>query len=1219
MFTAFYTLFDRPKLRPWLFAVVLTLTAMSPGVWGSVAPGAVGITVFGAPVTESFDSLISIGTAAWLNDSTMPGWYHARTGTGTTILASNGGSNAGNLYSYGTGTSSDRALGSVGSGNAAAGNFYWGVRVSNDTGATITSLTVSYTGEQWRNSAAPAQTLEFSYRLGTGLGDALADFTTGGVLVPQLSFTSPVTGGTAAAIDGNLPQNRVALSYTITGLSLSPGAEVLLRWTDVDHSGSDHGLAIDDLTITADGGGEPALSINDVSVTEGNAGTMTATFTVSVSSPSHPGVSFDIATADGTGAAPATTADNDYSSNSFSAQQIPANSTTYTFDVVVNGDTAVEADEQFLVHVTNVVGALVNDATGVGTIVNDDEEPLPTTDVVISQVYGGGGNAGATLTHDFIELFNRGTAAINLTGWSVQYASANGTTWFVTPLAGSIAPGGYYLVQQAQGSGGTTALPAPDAIGTVAMAAGSGKVALSPTATALAGACPGGVIDLVGFGGTACFEGAGATPPPSNTLAVVRKRGGCFDSNSNNVDFSASSPNPRNRATPPRSCEFTAAPIHDIQGAGLMTAYLGLDVITSGVVTGVKGNGFFVQTADGSADPDPATSQGMFVFTAAAPAVTAGDEVTVRGTAIEFFTLTQVEASLPGDVAVVSRGNPLPSPVTLTTSVLDPAGTPSQLERFEGMRMHAEALYSVAPTNDFGETATVLPGVPRPMREPGIEASLPVPPDPGTGVVDCCIPRWDQNPERIVIDSDGLAGASVVSVTSFVAFSSVTGPLDFTFGEYKLLPETAPVVSGSISAVPVPDAMAAELTVAGYNIENFGVDTTQRAKAALAIRTVLRYPDVIGHVEIRDLVSLQALAAAVNNEAIAAGDPNPAYEAHLIPASPSATQNVGFLVKTSRIQIESVIQERAGETFVNPDTGETVILHDRPPLVLRAAALVPGLAPRPIIVVVNHLRSFIDIELLSGEGARVRAKRTAQAESLAGLLQELQVQNPATPILSIGDYNAYEFNDGYTDPIAVIKGAPTPDDQVVVEQSADLVNPDFVNLTDALPPSERYTFVFEGTPQALDHVLVNSAAVPYVSRYVIARNNADFPEVPATLFAGDATRPERNSDHDMPVAYLMLPTSSDLLEEVADTLSALVAAHGKSAPGRLASIALAQVLRAIDQLSRLPADAQTVEAHLAAAIRTIEELEALGVVDGFTLQGMLDRLAQVLADRQSAY
>jgi hypothetical protein len=102
---------------------------------------------------------------------------------------------------------------------------------------------------------------------------------------------------------------------------------------------------------------------------------------------------------------------------------------------------------------------------------------------------------------------------------------------------------------------------------------------------------------------------------------------------------------------------------------------------------------------------------------------------------------------------------------------------------------------------------------------------------------------------------------------------------------------------------------------------------------------------------------------------------------------------------------------------------------------------------------------------------------------------------------------------------------PTADDQLVVDQSPDLVNPDFINLTDTLPADQRYSFIFEGTPQAIDHMLLNTVAASYVQRYHIARNNSDFPEVPGSLFANDITRPERNSDHDMPVAYLKFPNA----------------------------------------------------------------------------------------------
>src|SRR5450830_1676820 len=108
--------------------------------------------------------------------------------------------------------------------------------------------------------------------------------------------------------------------------------------------------------------------------------------------------------------------------------------------------------------------------------------------IVISQVYGGGGNAGATYKNDFIELYNLGSTPIVVTGWSVQYASATGTgSWAATNITGTIQPGYYYLVQEAQGAGGTVSLPTPDATGTLAMSGTAGKIALVASTTAFTG------------------------------------------------------------------------------------------------------------------------------------------------------------------------------------------------------------------------------------------------------------------------------------------------------------------------------------------------------------------------------------------------------------------------------------------------------------------------------------------------------------------------------------------------------------------------------------------------------------------------------------------------------------------------------------------------------------------------------------------------------------
>lgn len=173
--------------------------------------------------------------------------------------------------------------------------------------------------------------------------------------------------------------------------------------------------------------------------------------------------------------------------------------------------------------------------------------------VVISQVYGGGGNAGATYTNDFIEIFNKGTAAVSLAGWSVQYAASGGTSWQVTALSGTIQPGQYYLIQEAAGAGGTVSLPTPDATGSIAMSGTAGKVALVNSTVALTGACSSGLQDIVGFGAANCSE-TSPTATLSNTTAAIRKNDGCTDDGNNSTDFSIAAPTPRNTASALHSC-----------------------------------------------------------------------------------------------------------------------------------------------------------------------------------------------------------------------------------------------------------------------------------------------------------------------------------------------------------------------------------------------------------------------------------------------------------------------------------------------------------------------------------------------------------------------------------------------------------------------------------------------------------------------------------------
>jgi DNA/RNA endonuclease G (NUC1) len=318
--------------------------------------------------------------------------------------------------------------------------------------------------------------------------------------------------------------------------------------------------------------------------------------------------------------------------------------------------------------------------------------------LVISQVYGGGGNSGATLKNDFIELFNPGGASVSLAGWSVQYASAAGTTWQVTALSGSIPAGGYYLVQESQGTGGTAALPTPDAIGTIAMGATAGKVALTSSTTALSGACPAGVVDIVSFGTTASDCGAKTTATLSNTTAAIRGDAGCAYTKDLSVDFATGAPAPRNAATPIHVCPgaLPVGPLDHVVIAGTTNTYTG--GTTQLTATPQDANGQTVTTATttwSSSDTTIATvdATGLVTGVTASPnpvtiTATSTDEdiiasasvtVTVTTPSINWLDVGWNTTSLPPGfqanmflTARIGNGGPI-IPATFTVEALDPS------------------------------------------------------------------------------------------------------------------------------------------------------------------------------------------------------------------------------------------------------------------------------------------------------------------------------------------------------------------------------------------------------------------------------------------------------------------------------------------------------------------------------------------------------------------
>ncbi len=958
--------------------------------------GSVSLTTLDAAIpTETFNTLSN--TAGSTTNTALPtGWYITETGGGARdneqYAVDTGGSTTGDIYSYGSAASTDRALGELRSGTLIP---LFGAKFTNNTGATITSLDVSYTGEQWRFGgvhSTVADRLDFQYSVNA------TDLSTGTYLdANALDFNPPVTTGTAGALDGNAAANRTAISSTITGLSIPNGATFFIRLNDVDATGADDGLAIDDFSVTPHGGvatptptPTPSLSINDVTQAEGDAGTTNFVFTVSLSSPAQAGgVSFTVNTADGTATAP-----SDYTAIVNGAGSIAQGNSSTQVTVTVNGDTTVEPNETFFVNITNVTGASVTDAQGLGTITNDD----------------------VTLTK-----------------------------------------------------------------------------------------------------------------------------------------------------------------IHDIQGNGTTSPVAGQSVTTRGIVTAVKAGssgGFFIQEPDATVDADPNTSEGVFVFTGSSvpAAAVIGNNVQVSGTVQEFIPSADLhqhpETELSGTISasVLSTGNPLPTPVTITAADTL-VNNLDNLERYEGMRVTVPSLTVVAPTQgtitEPSETVAsngvfygVVTGVARPFREPGVNISDPLPAGSGANV-----PRFDENPERIRIDSDGQPGTTALNVSYGAVLTNVTGPLDYQFRTYTILPDTTLTGTG-VGPTAAPTPTANEFTVASFNMERFfdtvadgepgGAPTLTQAafdkrvnKASLIVRNIQRYPDVIGVEEMENLSTLQTVAAKINSDAQTIdGLPNPNYHAYLAEGSDIGGIDVGFLVKESRITTVDVTQiELAGcdhatgagcYSYTNPNTGGQELLNDRPPLVLRATVNRP--APYsgtiPFTVIVNHLRSLSSIDddvTVNGTGtagSRVRAKRKAQAEFLANYIQSRQTADPNEKIITVGDMNSFRINDGYVDMIGTILGTPSPDDQTVVPgDGADLVNPNQTDLVDTLTADQRYSYSFDGNAQVLDHVIVNPNALAILSRFAYAREDADQP----VKDYEDGNIPDRISDHDQPIGYFSLvPTAPDV-------------------------------------------------------------------------------------------
>lgn len=801
-----------------------------------------------------------------------------------------------------------------------------------------------------------------------------------------------------------------------------------------------------------------------------------------------------------------------------------------------------------------------------------EPEPEPPAHLVISQVYGGGGNSGAVYRQDFIEIFNPTGEAVSLQGWSVQYASAAGTSWQVTPLTGTIQPGGYVLVGQAFGTGGTQDLPAPDITGSIAMSATAGKVALVDSTAALSGACPAGVVDFVGFGATAnCYEGSGPTPAPSNTNAVLRAGGGCVDTDDNASDFTAGLPEPRNSASPANDCEGgddgdpeppvgtcpeppEVSPIGLVQGPGDVSPCVGEMVVIEGVVVGdYEGpapnlRGFYVQSPDGAHDDDPATSEGIFVFHGDEDTVDLGDLVRVTGVVAEFQGQTQL--NFPESVEVISSGHTVtPAMVTM------PFPTADYLERYEGMLVAFEQTLYVTEFFQLGRFGQVVVSSGDRLWQP----AAVVEPGPGAAamqeannlnrlIIDDHLN--DQNPDPILLGRGGnpLSAANTLrggdTVTGAVGVMTYTWAGNSASGNaYRLRVVGDLSDSGLVEGGVVPEFVPANprpadrpevggnVTVAAFNVLNYflTLNTSSSVRCGPAgfeqecrganssdefTRQRAKLLQALSKLDV-DVLGLMELENTPGVEPVAdlvaglnAIAGAGAYDYIDTGVIGTDVIRVGLIYRTG--VVEPVGDFAIIDSSVDPRFDDDL---NRPSLAQSFRHVSTGEA---FTVVVNHLKSKgscpasgPDADQGDGQGCWAAA-RTRAAQAIVDWLYTYPTGVVDDDFLIVGDLNSY----GKEDPIRVFLDAG------------------FVDLHAHF--GDDYGYVFDGQWGYLDHALASPSLFAQVTGAASYHINADEPSVLdynvefksagqlVSLYAPDEFR---TSDHDPVVVGIQFAAS----------------------------------------------------------------------------------------------
>ncbi|MGZ4697621.1 MAG: lamin tail domain-containing protein [Oryzihumus sp.] len=762
----------------------------------------------------------------------------------------------------------------------------------------------------------------------------------------------------------------------------------------------------------------------------------------------------------------------------------------------------------------------------------------PGASVIINEVYGGGGNSGAPYANDFIELVNTSTQSVDLTGWSVQYASATSTNaaWSgKTALTGSIPPGARYLVGEAGGATGA-ALPTPDVTGTIAMSSTAGKVALVNSTTALScgATCStaAGVVDFVGFGGANDAAGGIPTAATSNSTSAQRKNGPVVNTGNNGADFTVAAPTPKTvNGSAPTGPDCTAVPtpqeclpgtttIQDIQGDGFISPLKGQTVSkVAGVVTAVrtgKSAGYWIQETQPDA-ARPSASSGVFVFSSKG-GVSVGDAVLVTGPVTDYYPLssgetvsstsslstTEINATT---VTVVSKGNALPAPLQLTPSTVpdtyapqvaggnveainpvDPAHSAMEFwEAHEGMRVEVDDARVVGPGKpQYGEIYVTT--------KPAQNATYR-----GGAYVD----SYNLPSGRVLVSPvNGVVPAANVGD---VLNGATSGPVDWsTFGGYAIAATATGAwqdnhLTGNLATPQAAD----QLAVATYNVENLapGDPDAKYQRLGAGVVTNLASPDVVSLEEIQDNSgatddgtvaadqTLTKLTAAIS----AAG--GPAYKwAEIDPVNdqdggqPGGNIRVAFLYNPDRV---TFVQRPGGDPTtavgVQEDSDGTAALTVSPGRVdpsntawedsrkpLAGEFVFQG---KKVIVVANHFNSKGGDQ--NADGRFQPPTRSSEQQRTA---QATAVNAFVKQVLAVDPKAnivlAGDFNDYQFSPAVT----------TLTDNGATLTD-----LINTLPANERYTYNYNGVSQVLDHIFTSTVlSAPGAVEYDVIHVNSEF-------------------------------------------------------------------------------------------------------------------------------